>query len=487
VQISKYPNCNDTTVSPFLTVSESIVDIDRNITILRNSLSLYPRSHSEYIDCVYDLAEERWARYQLSQEKQDLDKCIVHCTEAIFLPPVFQDGPDPNSVCQLFFLLVSALLARSDKFGQPEGVKYSIEYLRYLRGLPLDSFDIRVPRNLVTTSLIHALSIQVRLGDGSRNLKEMVVLCRELLTSNISTESLEGVFKSLNWAADAEFKQGRPIQLLGDVIECLQDAVKVYPGSYGVSLVLAYQLYNRFEDTHSKDDYEEATALLKRILDPDQPGDCPDSFRDQASFLATLLAYARSSIFRNPEYSEVAISRLRTLLSSPSIDEGLRLTFTESLAIRARERFAQYSLAENLEEANSYTPQLVDLSSSESLEKSGILFLESDAARDSYSMTRMAEKIQHLEELLSVTPPGTEHHNKCLGILARWYESKFRRTNNISDIEESIKYGRLSVNATHSSDSFRSNPLAFLRDILSLAFEKSRKYQLPRRVNHPRL
>jgi hypothetical protein len=69
-------------------------------------------------------------------------------------------------------------------------------------------------------------------------------------------------------------------------------------------------------DTHSNGDYEEATALLERILDPNQPGECPDSTRDLASSLATLLAYARSTVFDNPGYSEVAISRLRTLLSS---------------------------------------------------------------------------------------------------------------------------------------------------------------------------
>jgi chaperonin GroEL (HSP60 family) len=52
--------------------------------------------------------------------------------------------------------------------------------------LSLDSFD--VPRNDVTTSLIRALAIQVEseAGDGTRNIKEMVVLCRELLTSTLS-------------------------------------------------------------------------------------------------------------------------------------------------------------------------------------------------------------------------------------------------------------------------------------------------------------
>jgi hypothetical protein len=66
-------------------------------------------------------------------------------------------------------------------------------------------------------------------------------------------------------------------------------------------------------------------------------------------------------------------------------------------------------------------------------------------------MTRVAENIQYLKELLSDIPPGTGRHRKCLKELADWYETKFVRTNDTSDIEESIKYGRLALNATHYS------------------------------------
>jgi hypothetical protein len=97
--------------------SESTADIDHSITFLSNSLSQYPRSHSEYINCVYYLAEVRWARYQRSQEKHDLDKSIAHCTDAIFLPPVSRNGPVLNNVFELFFHLAFALLERSEKFG----------------------------------------------------------------------------------------------------------------------------------------------------------------------------------------------------------------------------------------------------------------------------------------------------------------------------------------------------------------------------------
>jgi hypothetical protein len=306
---------------------------------------LFPRSDQTHIESVHFLAKARFARYTLSQLKEDLDKSILHYTEAIFLPPAAHS----LNLVQLFFLLTSALLHRSERFDQPEDIKFSVEYLRYLRGLPLDSFD--VPSDIVTTSLIEALATQVRLdaGDGTRNIKEMVVLCRVLLTSNKSADFPVGAFLSLDQAVGVEVTRGWPIQLLDEVIECLRDAVKVCPpGSYNVLLALAHQLFTRFKETHSNDDYEESTALLESILDPNRPGECPDSIRDLALALATVFAFFRSTIFENPEYSEVTISRLRTLLSSSSVDEGLRVQIADVLAMQARDRFTQYSLAETL-------------------------------------------------------------------------------------------------------------------------------------------
>jgi tetratricopeptide (TPR) repeat protein len=86
-------------------------------------------------------------------------------------------------------------------------------------------------------------------------------------------------------------------------------------------------------------------------------------------------------------------------------------------------------------------------------------------------MTKVAEKIQNLKELLSDIPPGTGRHRECLKELADLYETKFFRTNDTSDIEESIKYGQLLLNATHPSDRSRHVPLASLRNIFLIAFE----------------
>jgi hypothetical protein len=135
-------------------------------------------------------------------------------------------------------------------------------------------------------------------------------------------------------------------------------------------------LYTRFIGTHSNDDYEEATALLERILDPNQPGECPDSIRDQASSLATELALVRSTIFENPQYSEVTISRLRTLLSSPSVDETLRLQFTDHLGDEVRERFRHYSLPRALKKRTPILHNLLTFHPLKAWKESGELFLD---------------------------------------------------------------------------------------------------------------
>ncbi|KAH9014874.1 CHAT domain-containing protein [Lactarius pseudohatsudake] len=461
----------------------SITNIDGYIAELQSVLSRlprHPRSHSTHIIGVHYLAKARFARYTLSEQKEDLDKSILHFTEAILLPPVSRDGLSLNIV-ELLFRLARNLLYRSEKFEQPEDVKYSIEYLRYIRGLPLDSFGLA--RHTVTTWLIQALGVQVDLeaGDSTQDVNEMMDLCREFLGPNIvSVDFLVAAFFPLGEVVLGEWARGRSVQSLDKVVECLQDAARLCPPgseSHPVLLALVVTFWTRFLGTHSNEDYEEGTALLERILDPNQPGECPDSYRDLALHLASAFAFTRSVIFKNPEYSEITTSRLRTLLISPSINALFRLPFTSVLANQNRERFTHYSLAESLEEANSYTSQLVDLSSSESqyLEEFRGKLRKFDAIRGPYPMERATEEIQHLEELLSNTPLGTSQHRRLLRELEEWYKSKYYHTNDISDIEESIKYSRLSLDATHSHDQWRAILLASLRNVLFLAFEKTSK------------
>jgi len=198
----------------------SIADVDRGITFLEDFIWQYPRTHPQHIEGVQRLAHLRLERYKRSQEIEDLDKSMVHYATAILLLPVSRASDIPR----LFFNLTITLLKRSEQYKQPEGIEYSINYLRYLQRSPIAAFEI--PRPAVTTPLISALGTQVEWGAGNetRDIKEMVALCRELLTSNLSAQGVFPIsaFMSLSKAANAEFMRGRPIELLDEVIECLR-------------------------------------------------------------------------------------------------------------------------------------------------------------------------------------------------------------------------------------------------------------------------
>jgi CHAT domain-containing protein len=450
----------------------SIADIDCNLSSLQNSLLLYPRFHLEHISCVISLAKARWDRYQLLDEKEDLDKAIIHYTEAILLSPVSRDDPHFENVIQPFFHLACALVEHFE-FEESEDVKYPIAYLRFLRGLRLDSFDL--PRDVITTALIRALSIQAELdgGDATRNTKEMAALWGELLTSesNVSTDLSAEIllFKLLHQAIESTSYRGH-VESLDTVIEFMRDEVKKRPPDSNPELfALAIALRVRFNESHSKDDYEEAMALLEKILDHSQPGECPDSIRGVASFLATELADDRSTIFGNPEYSEVTIARLRALFGSSSQFKRSQPELAEDLALAASKRFEQYNLPESLEEAKFYTSQVAELSSSESLEESVF-----SPVLETLPITKMTEKIQRLEELLSITPPGTDCYSMCTTHLADWYRIRSYRTNDMSDLEESIKYSRLELKAAYPGNR-RGASLISLQDDLFNAFEKTNK------------
>ena len=98
--------------------------IDRAIALVHSVLPLLPRSPKEHTDCVQDLVDLRYGRYERSHDKEDLDKSIVHCTEAILLLPVSRDIPYSKNAFRLLFRLAQSLLERSREFNQPEDIKH---------------------------------------------------------------------------------------------------------------------------------------------------------------------------------------------------------------------------------------------------------------------------------------------------------------------------------------------------------------------------
>ncbi|KAH8992715.1 CHAT domain-containing protein [Lactarius akahatsu] len=416
----------------------SIDDIE--ITFLQGTRSQFPRSHCIHIVGVQSLAIGRFMRYGWFEEKEDLDKCILHFTEAILLPPVPTAAPG-LSIVELLFRLALVLLHRSKKFEQLDDVRCAVEYLRCLRALPLDSSDLL--RNKVTESLVEALYFHVRLGtqDPRRNMEEMLVLCRELLASDISTHFPTAAFTSLCLAIETE-PHG---PLLDEVIGCLREAVKACPPHshlHQVRLTLADALRHRFAMTHSRDDYEDARALFEKVVDPNHSGENLGSEQLLALLGLYRLAYNRANYFKNPEYFEEAMSHCRFMLGNASLPKDIRSFLTEELL-----RIV----------SSQGTAVFEDLS-------------YFDGIRETYSKAAIEDNILKLKDLLSNTRLGTPGNSKYLDSLAGWYRTKFSLTNDTIDIEESIKYWRLLLDATDVLSNSRSGYLIRLCTTLNVAF-----------------
>lgn len=250
-------------------------------------------------------------------------------------------------------------------------------------------------------------------------------------------------------------------------IQLLRDALKTCPQE--ASLALAGALLTRFVfETHSTDDCEEAVAVLDNLIASTTPGDGADTCHSQASEMIAFLTLARSIFYSDPEYSEQAILRCRAALSFSTLDDQLRVVLTQALAIHAEQRFKYFGLADGLHEAGSLVPQIVNLLSSG--EDVGGLY----ASRRAYTIATVVEKIRLLEELLPGTTTGSLHHRTYVEDLSGWYDTKFSRTGDLSDLEMAISYRRMLLTSPQTSDPLSFIPLGFLCDDLLIAFEHTR-------------
>ncbi len=449
------------------------VDLDDDIEYFESGLLGLPQSHTMHILLVQNLAQMRFERYKRSQQKEDLDKSILYCVKAILLSPLSPTQPPFRNVTHILFGLTRSLFARSRDFDRPEEVKDCIRYLRHLRTLPLESCDPR--REDVTASLIVILSTPVKSDGGgvsvTGNIEDIIVLFRELITSGISITIAEPVLSVLR-------RGGLSNPALSKVIECLQDVDldQLTPDwRFVVRYLLAFALFARFRQNHSNGDHKNAAALLDTILDPNQRGNCPDWIRDQASYTAMHLSLDASHIFPNPEYLEATIPHLRAYVNSSSAGGEGRLLSINNLVFAAQSRFSHYSLADSREEANFYKSQLIGRQNCPSQDEHG----ELDPVQETMAIQ---QSIQHLEEQLSNTPPGTRHFDLLEKLLLS-HQVKISLTNDPLDIEQSIEYGRLLLNTSEQEvaliflpvDLFRTfehtNNIKYLDEAISLTYD----------------
>jgi CHAT domain-containing protein len=297
--------------------------------------------------------------------------------------------------------------------------------------------------------LVLALAVQVELksDDVTEDIKEMVVLCRELLNSDISTSLVPDPFPAL---AKVTLTKYDVIEELGDqVIECLREAIVRFPHFHQLPLMLALFLSLRFLVTNSIDDYKEAATALDRAMPSISrlPEDVQSVFQDEALHQAVLLADLRSNIFGNPEYLEEAISRVRAYLSSASPDDPRRPRLSEFLAELVNRRIREFGVGVD-QEGRSSDPEIVDLPSLSSL-------IASLANSNSSSITyeQWDQFIQAIPETKDIT--------------------------DIAEIEEAIKSCRLLVASGHRGPvlPFPLVVTSLLGHLLYRAFEKTDKIE----------
>ena len=401
-------------------------------------------------------------RHKMFHDERDLDKSILQFTQAVlhhdpFHPVTSKDGPN---LIVAFFLLTDALLRRTLKSSPPvtSNIKCCIEYCYYLRDLSLEAFG--VTRDEVTELLVYALSHQTRPGsaDMKTSLNQMTVLCRELLTSNDlaghTAHAIRALARVVSNLGGLD-SNTRPSEQL---IECLREANARLPDFHDVPYALSLCLFMRFNATKSNDDYDDAIAILDRIIASHSSADDPDlrSSAQAAAGLAATLASNRFSLYGKPDYLEEAIFRRRAHLSTVPLQDPDRHTFIQYLTKLERERFDEFGVKNTDSEARSRNPNVIDLPSfsnlAASLVNSGAFNLTPedlnqhlDALRSMDHITDtgdLEEAIEYAQLLLTSLPPVDHLAHATAFKLGNLRYDAFTHTGDVRHLNNSITVHR---------------------------------------------
>jgi hypothetical protein len=348
-------------------------------------------------------------------------------------------------ILHALFLLALALFERSRVHKLPGDAISAANYLRHLRDQPHQAFWI--PRNKVTVLLVGALAIQVEQPEEAinviQNIGEMAVLCRELLTLDVSDLNTIRSFLLFFTALLCKFLPHFPAQhqLLEPVFECLRAAAE-HPTSMirlSARLMLAFFLTIRYVRTSVNADYEEVSS----ILDEDMTSLSPQE-RPHVQHIVPGLAVLRSTLHETPEYTEESIYRARAVLGSSLENQQLRFLFSLSLENATWQRFRYFGSIDGLEAWPRNSPL------SQPLPVAGPLPM----------MVRgpMVDELLNTGEVIK-------------GLLSRV------RNNSIPDIEEAIKVGQTLFLSSPPKDMVASFPPFIFGKVLFEAFIRTKKIE----------
>ena len=341
------------TIWPFLAENTLLLgtgtpELDKMILEYYRLLKSLPLSHFTRPVLLLQVAVLQTRRRAFSGQKSDLDKAITHYTEAVLLSPT-----SSQDIVFALFHLATLLLVRYTEYNLPDGLKYSIKYLRFIRinFYSTETFKNLQPSGDVSSNLFRALALNLVLtpGEIEQDLEEMVTLIPEFITADILTLGRKLAIKVFGWAVTSLgieiYCQENTQRAINRAIQLLREAAVLNPDlviSYAIAACLAV----RFETTFVMKDCEEALTNIDRIFATCSPGDNLSEVERNATGLLFCLVVSRVNLSPTPENIEDGIHRLRTI-SPYSLDDEHRATLTLTLEAFTHKRFQYFGVTGN--------------------------------------------------------------------------------------------------------------------------------------------
>jgi hypothetical protein len=187
-------------------------------------------------------------------------------------------------------------------------------------------------------------------------------------------------------------------------------------------------------------DSQEAIALFNNIAASQPLGDETNPSRGDGLLGAAMVASTLFTLYPNLENLEEAISRVHTAVADSFLEDNTQLTRDLERLIKARAEYTH--LAEHPQMVSSGPAQEtvpLSLQQMSTPDESWIGWDVTWDVREACSMTTIGCQIQLLQDLIPGALSGTAGHRKYLEALADWYAVKFRRTEDMADLERSIE------------------------------------------------
>ena len=326
-------------------------------------------------------------------------------------------------------------------------------------------------------SLVEAFCIRTRLGSGDKtqDIEDMIALCDELKQRGPAYFTNRALSFLILAVSGGSSISGDLNPLSDKSIESLRGASMRWPSCLEFSFALATSLTRRFTQTLSDDDYNEAVAIVNRIIVSSSREDSAELWSNASSTLLTTAALFRSDLYGNPEYAEEAMSHLHSFRCSSS-DDGFRRHVVECLK-EQRSRLFGIGRPLVLQEPVLRTPKVFDTSPSLHLDPPRGKVPESGVVMNACSPETLGARIHLLNERLLTTSPGTPLYLDILDQLVDLYETKVSLTGNVTDIKEAIKYCRLLLRSIPSGGLPSTFAPISLARLLERAFEHTHRIE----------